>query len=195
MAGLRKSPSGGGRASSTHVALLRGINVGGRNKLPMVELAQVFVESGAGNVRTYIQSGNVVFTAAAAVTKGIGAAVAGLIEKRFGLRVPVVVRSAGEMEGVLAGNPFLRKGAEVATLHVAFLADRPEARRVAALDANRSPGDSFAVAGREIYLHLPNGVARTKLTNDYFDRALGTVSTVRNWRTVETLAGMAKQSQ
>lgn len=195
MAESRKSISGGGGASSTHVALLRGINVGGKNKLPMVELAQLFVESGAGNVRTYIQSGNVVFTASATVAKGIAAAVAGLIEKRFGLRVPVVVRTARELEAVLTGNPLLHKGADPATLHVAFLADRPGVRQVAALDANRSPGDAFAVAGREIYLHLPNGVARSKLTNDYFDKALGTVSTVRNWRTVETLAAMAKRDQ
>ncbi len=182
-------------ASSTHVALLRGINVGGKNKLPMAELVELFEKAGAGNVRTYIQSGNVVFTATAAAAKGVGAAVAGLIEKRYGFRVPVVVRTARELEAVLAGNPFLRQGADVAALHVAFLADRPDARRVAALDANRSPGDAFAVAGREIYLHLPHGVARSKLTNDYFDRALGTVSTVRNWRTVETLAGMAKPGQ
>jgi uncharacterized protein (DUF1697 family) len=94
------------------------------------------------------------------------------------------VRTADELRAVAQGNPFLDEGADADTLHVAFLADRPRSDRVAALDANRSPGDSFVVRGSEIYLRLPNGVARTKLTNAYFDSKLSTISTARNWRTV-----------
>ena len=75
-------------------------------------------------------------------------------------------------------------GAETDKLHVVFLADLPDGAHVEALDPNRSPSDEFAVLGREIYLHCPNGLARTKLTNNYFDSRLSTTSTMRNWRTV-----------
>ena len=74
---------------------------------------------------------------------------------------------------------------------MAFLSALPDAQRVAALDPARSKGDAFRVVGRDIYLHLPNGVAKTKLTNDYFDRTLATVSTLRNWNTVTALIGLA----
>lgn len=91
---------------------------------------------------------------------------------------------------MIAGNPFLAKGVNSNELHVAFLAATPTEARVAALDPARSTPDEFEVRGREIDPHLPNGAGRSKLTNDYFDRALGTVSTARNWRTIETLASM-----
>jgi hypothetical protein len=106
---------------------------------------------------------------------------------RWGFSVPVVVRKQSAVVQVLRDNPFLRAGADIKALHVAFLADLPKAAQIAALDHARSPGDEFAVLGSEIYLLLPNGVARSKLTNAYFDRALATVSTIRNWNTVQIL--------
>jgi uncharacterized protein (DUF1697 family) len=105
--------------------------------------------------------------------------------------VPVVLRSAAELRAVVRGNPFLEAGADPATLHVAFLADRPTAAAAASLDPARSPPDAFAVRGREVYLHLPNGGARSKLTTAWLDARLDTVSTVRNWRTVERLLALA----
>ena len=104
--------------------------------------------------------------------------------------VPVVLRSREELAAGAARNPFLKRGIDIATLHVAFLADIPNPTCATALDATRSPGDSFILCGRDIYLWLPNGVARTKLTNDYFDRTLKTVSTIRNWNTVLKLLEM-----
>jgi uncharacterized protein (DUF1697 family) len=168
---------------SRYVALLRGINVGGKNTLPMKDLAAMFSAAGCEDVLTYIQSGNVVFNARPAVAAKVPAAVASAILARSGYRVPVVTRSADEVRGVAAKNPFLA-GHDPATLHVAFLADKPKAAAVASLDAGRSPPDELIVRGREIYLRLPNGVAPSKLTNAYFDSALGTTSTMRNWRTV-----------
>ena len=170
-----------------HVALLRGINVGGKAKLPMGELRDIFAACGATAVETYIQSGNVVFEADA--PEACVAAVTAEIARVYGYPGRIVLRSGAEMAGVLKGNPFA--GAPAEALHVYFLADWPAE---VALDAGRSPGDSFAVRGREVYLHLPNGMARTKLTNAYFDRKLKTVSTARNWRTVGVLAGMATTS-
>jgi uncharacterized protein (DUF1697 family) len=176
--------------SSRHVALLRGINVGGKNMLPMKELAAMFAKAGCADVTTYIQSGNVVFCAEDKVVEGLGAGIAKQVEARFGIRVPVVLRAAAEVDAVLRANPFLKAGASEETLHVCFLADRPGKDLVAGLDAGRSTPDAFAVVGREIYMQLVNGMARTKLTNAYFDSKLKTVSTMRNWRTVLKLAEM-----
>jgi len=173
----------------TCIALLRGINVGGRNKLPMKELAALFTASGCADVRTYIQSGNVLFRAERAGR--IAERIAADIAQRFGYRVPVVVRAAAELRRVVDGNPFLAEDIEAGRLHVAFLAQAPAAAAVAALDPRRSPPDRFQVVGREVYLDLPNGVARSKLTNAYFDSKLGTVSTLRNWKTVCTLLDLA----
>jgi uncharacterized protein (DUF1697 family) len=102
------------------------------------------------------------------------------------------VRTAKELADVVANNPFLKAGAPEKELHVMFLADAPSASRIETLDPARSPGDEFAVRGREIYLRLPNGTARSKLTNAYVDAKLGTVSTARNWRTVTTLLAMTE---
>jgi len=172
------------QVAGAYVALLRGINVGGKNKLPMADLTAIFNGAGCTQVQTYIQSGNVVFSAPPGSTNRLPDLVATRIARRFGFVVPVVLRTGHELSRVAAGNPFLKSGAEAASLHVAFLADEPDRRLVAALDPNRSPGDSFKVRGREIYLCLPDGVARTRLTNDYFDSTLATTSTLRNWRTV-----------
>jgi uncharacterized protein (DUF1697 family) len=175
----------------THVALLRGINVAGKNKLAMKDLVTVFTAAGCREVRTYIQSGNVVFEAAPGVAAKVPAAVAAGIERRFGLKVPVVTRTAEELREAAEVNPFLKAGEDAERLHVMFLADRPSEDRIAALDPKRSAPDAFVVIGRDVYLLLPNGVGRTKLTNDYFDRNLATTSTVRNWRTVLKLVELS----
>jgi len=166
------------------VALLRGINVGGKNKLPMLDLAEMFTEAGCSDVRTYIQSGNVVFSVAPKSAKRLPDLVSRQIVDRFGYQVPVVLRTADEFRQVAVSNPFLKSEADVNSLHVGFLADLPDQSQIAALDPKRSPGDSFKVRGREVYLCLPNGVAKSKLTNAYFDSTLATTSTFRNWRTV-----------
>jgi uncharacterized protein (DUF1697 family) len=182
------------RARQTFVALLRGINVGGKNKLPMAELSAMFTAAGCAGVRTYIQSGNVVFEAPAAVADGVPDRVSGAIADRFGYRIPVVLRTGAELSAVLRDNPFLARGADPERLHVAFLAGVPAPGRAEKLDPARSPPDELSLRGREIYLLCPNGMARTKITNAWLDNTLGTTSTVRNWRTVETLAGLANAS-
>ncbi len=176
-----------------HVALLRGVNLGGKNRLPMKDLATMFTDAGCGSVTTYIQSGNVVFDASPGLARRIPALVEKAIANQFGYRVPVVTRTGGELRKIVRANPFLRAGAEAGTLHVAFLSDLPATAKVKALDPDRSPPDAFAVRGREIYLQCPNGYGRTKLTNGYFDSKLATTSTVRNWRTVMKLLELARR--
>ncbi|MDE2989698.1 MAG: DUF1697 domain-containing protein [Chloroflexota bacterium] len=176
--------------SGVHVALLRAINVGGTKKLLMADLRAMFEAAGCTDVRTYIQSGNVVFRAEPALAERIPALVEAEIVTTKGFEVPVVTRSAAELDAVVTGNPFLAAGADPTQLHVGFLAEAPTAARIAELDPDRSPGDAFEVRGREVYLHFPNGTARSKLTVDYFDRTLGTTITIRNWRTVGKLREM-----
>jgi uncharacterized protein (DUF1697 family) len=178
---------------AVYVALLRGINVGGKNKLPMKGLTALFEGLGCGAVRTYIQSGNVVFRATPSVYAGLAARLTAAIRAGFGIEVPLVLRAAAALDEAIAANPFVAEGHDPETLHVMFLREAPEGLRAAKLDANRSPGDAYALRGAEVYLRCPNGLARTKLTNDYFDRTLATVSTVRNWRTTLTLQAMTRE--
>ncbi|HTA17031.1 MAG TPA: DUF1697 domain-containing protein [bacterium] len=179
----------------TYVALLRGVNVGGKHKLPMKDLAALLQGLGCANVKTFIQSGNAVFDAPASVAAGLPRGLHAAIVKKAGFEAPVVLRSAAQMASVFQANPFLAKGADPEHLHVGFLADKPAASAFKALDPGRSPGDAFVVLGQEVYFLLPNGVARTKLTNAYFDSALKTVCTMRNWRTVRALSDMAGESR
>jgi uncharacterized protein (DUF1697 family) len=165
---------------TAYAALLRGINVGGKNKVPMPQLKAVFDELGHADVVTYIQSGNVVFRAAKAD--------AGAIEKRikeeFGFDVTVVLRTSAELARAAGGNPFLVRGAETKPLYVVFLDRKPAAEAVQQLDPDRSPGDRFSVVGRDVYLDLANGAGRTKLNLDYLERRLKVKGTARNWNTV-----------
>lgn len=167
-----------------YVALLRGINVGGKNKISMQALVSLFVSIGCRDVQTYIQSGNVVFAADPASVDQLPAKVSADIQRTLGLKVPVVVRSGLEMHRIANANPFVEAGMATDRLHVAFLAAVPDSVTIGELDPRRSPPDEYAVRGSEIYLHCPGGLARTRYTNEYFDRTLRTTSTIRNWNTV-----------
>jgi uncharacterized protein (DUF1697 family) len=173
----------------THVAFLRGINVGGNNILPMKDLAKMFADAGCANVRTYIQSGNVIFEKASGAQK-IADAITANIAERLGFPAPMILRTSEQLRKIIRDNPFLAAAPDQKWLHVYFLASAPHARSIASLDPNRSAPDAFQVLGQEIYLHLPNGMGRSKLTNAYFDSKLSTTCTARNWATVLKLSEM-----
>lgn len=181
--------------NSVNIALLRGINVGGRNKLPMKELAAIFVDAGCADVRTYIQSGNVLFRSEPSLGEEIPSLISAAISNRFGYTVPIITRTAQELAEIVRANPFVNSGADTAKLHVVFLSDQPDTASAELLDPNRSPGDEFATLGREIYLHCPDGFAGTRLSNSYFDSMLSTTSTTRNWRTVLKLLELAEAAR
>ncbi|HKD86365.1 MAG TPA: DUF1697 domain-containing protein [Terriglobales bacterium] len=178
------------QVTQSYVALLRAINVGGKHILPMKHLVEMFCDARCVNVRSYIQSGNVVFSAPEKIAKGIPSLLEQQIEKRFGFPAPVILRTRDELAKVARGNPFLKAGAPERELNVYFLAGQPSAAAVKSLDPQRSAPDRFQVIGREIYLHTPNGMGRTKLTSAYFDSKLKTVATARNWATVLKLLEM-----
>ena len=178
-----------------YVGLLRGINVGGKNRLPMARLRDFFEQAGAKNVSTYIQSGNVVYSASSKKrAEAIARDVTELLLQEEGLAVPLLVRTQGELEKVLSMHPYLKDEADGRMVSVVFLSSAAAASSVASLDPHKSSGDRFLLKKKEIFLHTPNGSARSKLTVAYFDRALGLVSTVRNIKTVRALLEMCERA-
>jgi uncharacterized protein (DUF1697 family) len=171
----------------TYVALLRAINLGARNKVSMADLRRLVEATGAEDVTTYVQSGNVVLRSSVRSASTLERALEKQIREDLGLDVRVLVRTAAELAGIAAGNPF----GDPAKAYVTFLAEKPDAQRVRDLDPERSPPDEFRVVGREIYLHCPNGYGPSKLSNAYFEKQLGVAATTRNWRTVTKLAELA----
>ncbi len=170
-----------------YLALLRGINVGGKNSIRMLDLAAIFAEAGCKDVRTYIQSGNVLFNATPALAKKLPALITQAIEARLAIRIPVVLRTREQLQAAIAANPYPEAVLSPKLLHLVFLADSPTASSIASLDPNRSAPDRYSVKDRDIYLCLATGAADTKLTNAYFDSRLKTISTGRNWLTVTKL--------
>ena len=168
----------------TVVGLLRGVNVGGRT-LPMAELRELVESLGFEDVRTYIQSGNVIFSAASPPKPVV---LEEAIEQRFGLAVDVMLRSPAELRRAIERNPF--RDAEHSRVHVGFMAKKPPVKEVAALDEDAFAPERFAIVGAELYFHLPNGMGRTKLP-DYVLRRIKVPTTLRNWNTVTKLAELA----
>jgi uncharacterized protein (DUF1697 family) len=171
---------------TTYVALLRAVNVGGRT-VPMAELRRAFEDMGYEDVRTYIQSGNVVFGASGSATS-VAAQVRRGLEAELGPEVGVVLSTPAQLGAVVRRNPLARH--DPATLHVTFLGSTPPGAKMRALEPDGYAPDVFHIAGRHVYLHCPNGYGRTKLTNALFERKLGVMATTRNVRTVTTLAAM-----
>lgn len=171
-----------------YVALLRAVNVGGTSKLAMKDLSQVFAEAGCSDVQTYIQSGNVLFRASAASAKTLPARIATQLAVRFQIQTTVVLRTQSDLAKIVANNPYLADAPDPKSLYVMFLDGAPDAANVSNLDPNRSTPDRFTLVGREVYLCLARGAAKTRLTTAYFDSKLKVVSTARNWNTVTKLA-------
>jgi uncharacterized protein (DUF1697 family) len=172
-------------------ALLRAVNVVGKNRIPMTDLRAALSARGLEHVSTVLQSGNLFFHSAGP-EQAVAALIRETIEEAFGLRIGVIVRTAAQFAAVADSNPFLATGRKLdpTTLHVAFLSEQPTAAAVARLDPDRSPPDAFIVDGREVYLSYPDGSGRSRLTLDYLERLLGVEGTARNWRTVQRLAAL-----
>lgn len=169
---------------SRYIALLRGINVGGRAKVAMAALRETCESIGCTDVVTYIQSGNVVLDSPLAPVK-LRAALEAAIAERFDVAPAVMIRTPAELADVLTGNPF--PDADTGHLHVAFHHEPPDEQSVADL---YNPPEELAVRGRETYYLLPNGIGRAKLP-ELYGRRVKIPATVRNWRTVTKLVEMS----
>ena len=181
-----------GAVATTFVALLRGVNVGAANRLAMAALQAAVENAGGGKVETLLQSGNVVFDAPADEGEAIAARARASLACAADIDASIVLRDGDAWRRLVAGNPFLAAGADPDVLHAACLSAAPSAERLARLEPDHSPPDAFVVVGADVYLRLPNGVARSKMTNAWLDARLGIVSTMRNWRTVTKLAAMVE---
>lgn len=170
-----------------YVALLRGINLGGRARIGMGDLRQLFTDLGHADVTTYLQSGNVVFTS----TDGEPSRLARDIEQRISsdldVATTILLRTADDLARVVAASPYASREPDLTKLHVTFLLDTPADARTARITAPSGESAEFWLAGREAYLHCPDGYGRTKLNNAFFERHLGVAATTRNWRTVTKL--------
>ncbi|NNG04989.1 MAG: DUF1697 domain-containing protein [Inquilinus sp.] len=175
----------------TWIALLRGINVGGRNALPMPALVDRFEGLGLSRVRTHIQSGNAVFHGPDDEPAALATRIADAIETGHGFRPRVMLLTADELEGAVIGNPFPDAEAEPNKLHLFFLERPAGAADRAGLDAAATASERYVLAERVLYLHAPDGFGRSKLA-ERAERLLGVPVTARNWRTVHALADMAR---
>lgn len=173
------------------VALLRAVNVGGRNAVPMAGLRGVLEEAGCSSVATYIQSGNVVFRHTSKARGALAAELEALVQKTFGVPSAVVLRTFAEIRKLAAAEPF---GGDTEHTYVAFLTAKPERKAVTALETLDIAPEGVEVVGSDVFLHYPNGLGRAKLTGALLERRLGVPGTVRNWRTVTRLAEMAESA-
>ncbi len=171
------------------VALLRGINVGGHGKLPMADLREIVAGCGYTDVRTYIQSGNVVFASPRGDSAAVARTLRDAVAAGSDVTPEVVVRSRDELAGVIDRNPFLARGEDPGALHVVFLGGSGRVS-LGIDDPARYAPDEVIVDGHEVFLFMPNGLGRSKLAADV-DRRLKPSGTTRNWRTVTKLAEMA----
>ena len=175
----------------TYVAMLRGINLGSRNKVAMAALRAMLEEQlGYQDVTTYIQSGNVVFKTSDKAA-GLPAAINRAIQDEFGLDIAVLVRTKQQMKKVVESNPFLKAGKDADKLHVVFLDTKPKADNIKKLTVKDWGGDEIAIVGTEAYLHCPNGYGRSQLGNAFVEKQLGVAGTTRNWRTTAKLLDLS----
>ncbi len=176
----------------TFILLMRGINVGGRNRLPMADLCALAAGLGLTDATTHLQSGNLLCSGTG-TAHDAAALVSDALREELGLEVPVVGRTAAEWETMTDANPLAPLDEDPKKLHVTFLAGVPDRRRVVDLEAEVESmvPDRLAVIGADVFLHCPVSYADTPLQNAFLERRLGQVATTRNWRTVLTLGEMA----
>lgn len=179
-------------ASTTVIALLRGINVGGHNKLAMARLREIAADVGFVDVRTYIQSGNLV-ACTDLHPEVVGDVLAVAIREATGLQIPIIVRTAQQWTDVIAANPFPDAPDPGTRVQVIFLA-APSSAALQAFDASGFAPESLAIVGSEIYLHLPDGMGRSKLAVAVNRLADASTGTARNWNTVLEVARIALDS-
>jgi len=176
--------------AKTYVSMLRGINVSGHRRVRMEGLKQIYVSLGYRNVRTYLQSGNVVFESAGASADSLGKEIEESLMRRLGLDVPVLIRTDDELRALIMNNPFAERDQE--RLHVTFLYNKPGVLPIDTIDLAVADGEAYSMAEREVYLFCPNGYGRTKLSNAFFERVLKSTATTRNWSTTKSLYSLAE---
>ncbi|MEM5774548.1 MAG: DUF1697 domain-containing protein [Anaerolineaceae bacterium] len=177
---------------SVYISLLRGINVGGSAKIAMADLRALYEDLGFHDVTTYVQSGNVVFSADEVDLPALARGIEQKMQAVWGFLVPVLMRTVDDFSRILTGNPFLsRPEVDPSKLHVTFLTAPAEESRLGGVASPNVDGDEFAICGQEIFVYCPNGYGRTRLNNNFFEKKLALPATTRNWNTVRELHRLA----
>jgi len=182
---------------TTYISILRGINVSGQKLIRMEDLRKLYEGLGFTDVTTFIQSGNVIFNTVHAVSENsLSEKIEKAIEEKYSFFVPVIIRTADEIQAILLSNPFLdEEDIDREKLHVTFLDEVPNPALSADIKANNPSPDRFVIKGRDVYLYCPGGYGNTKLSNTFFEKKLKVHATTRNWKTVGKLAELADQSK
>lgn len=177
-----------------YVSMLRGINVGAHHRIKMERLRECFEPLGFEQVKTYIQSGNVVFKAATMASSAMSQKIEKKLLGEFGFAIPVICRTADEMNAILAGNPFLKqRGIDRGKLHVMFLSGQPLGHGLKKMRGFCAAVEKIECKGCDIYLFMPNGLGESKLMRASLEKMLGVVPTTRNWNTVNQLVRMCEE--
>jgi len=176
------------------ISMLRGVNVGGHNQIKMEALRALYESLGMRNPQTYIQSGNVIFRSAERDTVRLAKKIQNGIQKGFGLKPEVIVRSSTELEDAVARNPFAqRRDVEPSKLLVLFLAGEPDSEGRKKVLAVKADPEELRMSGREVYIYFPHGMGRPKLAWTMIEKVLGIPGTGRNWNSVTKLLEIARQ--
>lgn len=178
----------------TYISILRGINVTGSKVIKMTDLEKIYHDLGFQDVKTYIQSGNVVFKSDAGLhPREISAQIEKEIQSRFGYIVPVIIRTPEELRSVISSNPFRHGDGTVAKkIYITFLEDIPLPENIEKIRSINFYPDRFSISGKEIYIDCAAGYGTTKLSNTFFEKSLKTRATTRNWNTVTKLLEMTE---
>lgn len=181
---------------NTFISLLRGINVSGQKKMRMIELRSLYEALGLSNVQSYLQSGNVVFDSDVKNPARLATIIEKQIELSYGYAVSVFIRETADWRRIVENNPFLTaQNQDPTKLYVTFLQERPSQATLSALETPPNETGQFIIGEREIFLFVPDGYGRTKLSNNFFEKKLNMPATTRNWRTVNALFNMVNEQE
>ena len=176
----------------TWIVLLRGINVGGNNIIKMADLKQLLTKAGYANVRTYIQSGNIAFESEVSEPSVICEHVTQCIKGSHGFAPRTLAISLETVTQIIANNPYTDAEKTPKELHVFFLKDPAIDAKIEALDALKTQSERFTITNEAVYLHLPDGVWKSKLAS-HLEKHLGVAATARNWRSTTKLLELAQR--
>lgn len=169
-------------------AFLKGINVGGNKKIDMEGLRRLISAVGCGEVRTHLQSGNVVFTCESGDVSSLAPRIEKAIESEYGFGSAVILRTAKELSSALKGDPLSNVADNPSRHLIGFLAGPPKASAVKEAESASTDTDLVRVLGRHLYMWCPAGISASPLFKVNFDRVLGTTVTTRNWKTTSRVA-------
>lgn len=178
----------------TYISFLRGINVGGHHKILMADLQKLYQNLALLEVKTYIQSGNVVFKVLDNENRTVNQLeqeIENAIKEKYQFEIAVIIRTVEELQKVAQENPFLGEGRDKDQLLVMFLKNQPLIEKLNIIDKNKFIPDDFLCIDKEIYLYCPNGYGKTKLTNNLFETKLKNIATTRNIKTVQIMLDLA----